>query len=443
MENTVLNPSLEALADELESAASAVEASSPEARTMQAVHGWTHPALNKYELSAFASRLAETIRADPIAELDEELAEEIDDATKSLAAFTVTTIRQGYLCNGNGAQAIPAYFITLAGIERLVAPLYGWSKVSDPSVMPRRIKTRLASLKAEIGTIAPDIDKLAAQVKDIAEAHAAAESLPTDLEALHEARSTIADSLKEATAKVADILKAAEAAEKALGVISLKEVAATKLADKCDEAYRTTTTTGLAAAFTDRGKKVSWSMWVWVVILLLSLGLAMWIGADRYHALSAALTDPKLGAGAVALHLLVSALGVGAPFWLAWIATLQIGQRFRLAEDYAFKATVARAYEGYRREAVRLDQESAGENAFEQRLFGAALQRLEEEPLRYVSRHDGGSPLEAFFARSDVGKLLDESGTGLRMRLLEIFNKGPQSPQKVVEPIKPTAPPTA
>lgn len=62
--------------------------------------------------------------------------------------------------------------------------------------------------------------------------------------------------------------------------------------------------------------------------------------------------------------------------WFAWLATKQIGQRFHLAEDYAFKASVAKAYEGYRKEAARIDPE------FEARLFGSALTRLDEAPLR-------------------------------------------------------------
>jgi hypothetical protein len=53
--------------------------------------------------------------------------------------------------------------------------------------------------------------------------------------------------------------------------------------------------------------------------------------------------------------VVLSLLSIGAPIWLAWQATKQIGQRFRLSEDYAFKASISRAYEGFRREAARID----------------------------------------------------------------------------------------
>ncbi|HDG8047078.1 TPA: hypothetical protein PCL14_003613, partial [Klebsiella pneumoniae] len=83
--------------------------------------------------------------------------------------------------------------------------------------------------------------------------------------------------------------------------------------------------------------------------------------------------------------------------------TKQIGQRFRLAEDYEFKASVSKAYEGYRREAVQLD------NDFTQRLFGNALTRLEEPPLRFVEEATHSSPIMEMLS-SDNFKSFIESG---------------------------------
>ena len=90
--------------------------------------------------------------------------------------------------------------------------------------------------------------------------------------------------------------------------------------------------------------------------------------------------------GGIAVQAVLSLLSVGAPLWFAWLATKQVGQRFRLAEDYAFKASVAKAYEGYRKEAARIDP------AFEHRLFDSALTRLDEAPLRLVETGTHGSP---------------------------------------------------
>jgi hypothetical protein len=97
----------------------------------------------------------------------------------------------------------------------------------------------------------------------------------------------------------------------------------------------------------------------------------------------------------------MSVFTIGAPIWLAWVATRQISQRFRLAEDYAFKASVARAYEGYRREAARLDPE------LEARLFASSLDRLEEAPLRFVATEEHSTPYQELLASPGFHKALD------------------------------------
>ena len=96
------------------------------------------------------------------------------------------------------------------------------------------------------------------------------------------------------------------------------------------------------------------------------------------------------------MNFILSILSVGAPLWFAWVATKQITQRFRLAEDYAYKASVAKAYEGYRREAAKIDP------AFAARLFGSSLTRLEEAPLRLMEENSHGSPLHELFGSSKL-----------------------------------------
>jgi hypothetical protein len=100
-------------------------------------------------------------------------------------------------------------------------------------------------------------------------------------------------------------------------------------------------------------------------------------------------------------NLAFSVLSLAAPVWLGWVATKQINQRFKLAEDYAFKATVASAYEAWKAEAKKHDK------AFEQRLFSSALSRLEEAPLRFVETESYGSPWHEFTSSPAFAKALD------------------------------------
>ena len=137
--------------------------------------------------------------------------------------------------------------------------------------------------------------------------------------------------------------------------------------DKCEEAFRTTTSKGLAGAFEDKARKLNASIRLWVAGLIAALGAGAVVGYTRLHALEAYLSNPNASGIKLTIQLILSILSVGAPLWFAWLATKQIGQRFRLAEDYEFKASVSKAYEGYRREAMQLDSD------FSQRLLAMHL----------------------------------------------------------------------
>ena len=105
----------------------------------------------------------------------------------------------------------------------------------------------------------------------------------------------------------------------------------------------------------------------WVGGLALALVAGSFLGAEKLVSLSAELASDSPKWGLIVTQVLLAVLSIGAPLWFSWLATKQIGQRFRLSEDYAFKASVAKAYEGYRKEAAKLDPE------FSAKLFGSAL----------------------------------------------------------------------
>lgn len=164
----------------------------------------------------------------------------------------------------------------------------------------------------------------------------------------------------------------------------------------------------MAAAFDHRAADLERSIVYWVIGLLLSLGVTAWLGKHRFDVVSSLLAaaDPRWGE--IWLNIALSIASVAAPVWFAWLATKQIGQRFRLAEDYAFKASVAKAYEGYKAEAARLDEQ------FESRLFDSALTRLEEAPLRLIESQTHGSPWHEIIESEAFKK-----GLGLAPEMLE------------------------
>ncbi|WP_214655585.1 hypothetical protein, partial [Vibrio anguillarum] len=110
-------------------------------------------------------------------------------------------------------------------------------------------------------------------------------------------------------------------------------------------------------------------------------------------------------------------LSLGAPLWFAWISTKQIGQRFKLSEDYAFKASVAKAYEGYRKEAAKIDP------VFEARLFSTALTRVEEAPLRLIDQESHSSPWQELLSSPGFQKALDTIPE-FRDKFIEVAKEG-------------------
>jgi hypothetical protein len=117
------------------------------------------------------------------------------------------------------------------------------------------------------------------------------------------------------------------------------------------------------------------------------------------------------------MEFIISILSVGAPIWFAWIATKQIGQRFKLSEDYGFKSSVAKAYEGYKKEASRIDEK------LEHRLFSSALTRLEEAPLRLMDGKTHGSPWHEIF-ESDNFKSAMNNIPEFRDKVYELAKEG-------------------
>jgi hypothetical protein len=262
----------------------------------------------------------------------------------------------------------------------------------DTKAMPGHIARRLRSIQTEVEQLAPNKDRLSGQLADIERAHQAAETLPLDLQTLADSRDRVLRLADESALSADKAKSSATAADISLNSITSKEEEAAKLVAQCEEAYRITTTKGLAAAFDLRASRLGNSMWVWVFGLMCALSAGTYMGSNRIEVLSRAVSSVDPQWGSIWIQIVLSVLSIGAPVWFAWLSTKQIGQRFRLAEDYAFKASVAKAYEGYRKEAARLDP------AFEARLFGSALTRLEEAPLRLVETGTHGSPWHEFFA---------------------------------------------
>lgn len=420
-----MNEQLEAVCRALDALGGAITSGWSSDQTFCDAWGWNCPAVTRHDAASIATSLAAEIRSADIQEIDEETSKFLDDLPRTLKVVQTQTIPQFW--GGNNGAAYAAYLGTISSIRASLHPLLGWKTIPDPKALPGHTVRRLKSIQAEVEALAPNKDLLQKQLQEIAQAHTVAENLPLDLKALGDARQKVVSHAEAAEAAAKRIDLATEASSEDVRKTKINADEAAKLVAQCEEAYRITTTKGLAAAFDQRATRLGWAVSIWVVGLVAALACGSYLGAQRLEALTQMLAAPSINWASILLHAILSFLSIGAPIWFAWLATKQIGQRFRLAEDYAYKASVAKAYEGYRREAARIDPE------FEARLFASALTRLEEAPLRLVDTTTHGSPWHEALSSSPVQKTID-AVPELRDRALALaadavsFLKRPKAP---------------
>lgn len=355
--------------------------------------GWLAPSVTRRDAAEHANKLSADLQSLETYPSTAEIS--VDEVIRRLSHLQNQTIP--YMYNGNIGQAYPAYVETLQAIRNILLPQRDWVSVSNRTTLPAQIVRKAAAAQSRIDELSTAIPHLAKKIEEINTAHAVADNLEVDLQALAEARAKVEKAATEASVQAEKIKLLLSDSAAALKKLSADADTATQLVAQCEEAYHITTTKGLAGAFDQRAKSLSWSMRGWVAGLSIALIAGSLLGAARLATITQELSTDNPKWALVVSQIVLAVLSIGAPLWFAWLATKQIGQRFRLAEDYAFKASVAKAYEGYRKEAAILDPE------FQATLFRSALGRLDEAPLRLVETQQHASPLQEF-ANSDLVK---------------------------------------
>ncbi len=282
-----------------------------------------------------------------------------------------------------------------------------WESVSEKTFMPKDLAQRLRSLEARLAALEPRSMEVENKITDIEAAHAAAEQLPEDLAELAAKRDKVQEIADTVQGLLEDSSNAAGAIEnlrdqsvEARRGISDSEDMAKKLISRSEQALRGSTGVGLAKSFETRQESLAVAGKFWVGGLVGALVAAIAIGAWRVWTLQNLLTNessPQI----VWMNVILTLFGIGGPIWFAWLSTKQISVNFKLAEDYAFKAAVSKAYEGYRSEAISIDP------ALQERLFASALDRFEESPIRLMEKEAHSSPLQELLANPAIRKGLE------------------------------------
>ncbi|MDR3641150.1 MAG: hypothetical protein P4L39_07485 [Humidesulfovibrio sp.] len=434
-----MHPTLLEIQAELDKVIAQIPGVVPNNEPLGIVHGWNLPELTRSELIESAQEIRDLITEQGSDDAGGNNAQ-IKDYVRRLMFLQQQTIPQFW--STNAAQAVPAYLFTLAGLRKALVPVLTRDAHAEAAANLRKMIPRIRAMEGRLNDLEPRTTSLATMVEQIEQAHSTADQLPTDLESLSEARKKIAKLVKASTDDQVHINGIHEQAEAFNKQLEQYAKDAESVLQRSETAYSAATSVGLAAAFSERSNRLSMSMWVWVGGLVGALMSGGYFGSKQLQTLSELIKAPDASASVIVPNLLLAMLSVGAPVWFAWLATKQIGERFRLAEDYAFKASISRAYEGFRREAARVDKD------LEARLLASALTRLDEQPLRLVETTYHGSPWHEL-AASDVFKqamavvpgftqLIKEFASNTLSNLMQTKTKT-ASPPKTVSPPKATS----
>lgn len=392
-----MHQTLLTIQEHLDAIAAQVQSAIPNDEPFGIAHNnWSFPGLTRAELVEEAQSLADLIE-DLGGEEVGDHEKRLHDYIRRLEYLKQHTIPQLW---GQAGQAVSAYLLTIQGLRKVLMPALTQDGFTETLTKQRKLTNRLRSLEANLNGLEPRTASLSTMVDRIEKAHNAADQLPTDLESLLEARQKIAALVENAGRDQSEIARLREAANSIDKQLNKSADDAKVVLERCETAYSAATSVGLAAAFSERSKVLSQSIWFWVTGLVCALAAGSYFGSSQLHTLSELFKIPNASTAVIVLNLMLSALSIGAPVWFAWLATKQIGQRFRLAEDYAFKASISRAYEGFRRETARFDKE------MEAQLLHSALARLDELPLRLVETDSHGSPWHELVSSNVVKQAL-------------------------------------
>lgn len=359
---------------------------------------WAFPGITKAELITETKNL--------ISLIDSKGNDEIDDKDGALARYlraleflSANTVPQIW---GNANDAVPAYIITINALKTALEPFLIKDDSKELAIQLKNQRKRIRGLEATLNELEPRTSPLKEMVFSIEQAHETAEQLPTDLESLREARETIGKLVTESTADKAATLAAKTEIEKLQAELKDVSKEANDVLEECKSTYAAATSVGLAAAFAERSDNLSKSIRFWVGGLILSLSAGGYFGSAQLQKLLELMAQKDISNLSMSINFIMAVLSIGAPVWFSWLATKQIGQRFKLSEDYAFKASVSRAYEGFRKETARFDKE------MEAKLLSSALTRLDELPLRLVEAESHGSPWHELASSSIVKQAMSK-----------------------------------
>lgn len=354
--------------------------------------GWQQPSTTKTDLS---DRINKTILALQKLEgkdfKDPAKIARIQQLPQTISSFQSQTLPN--LFGGNGYYSYVSLVSLLESIEGLIEEDLPkpptWEEIDSNKLLPAPIKKRIDNVDRGLKNVEKQYGSILDKVSIILEGYEAASNLPATLAGIESAQEQYENAKKQIDEIAKTVGKHVAEIEKHKELIERYRVQSFEIAGEIEEVYSAATRQGLGKAFQDRANELKLTTFIMMAILFATLSAGVYISHDRIEFVEDLLVKPNLSMQILWANISLTAISVAGPIWFAWLLTRQIGQRFRLAEDYGFKASVAKAYEGYRREV----QES-GDKELQSRLLQIALDKVEEAPLSHIEHDEPASPFQ-------------------------------------------------
>ncbi len=202
-------------------------------------------------------------------------------------------------------------------------------KIGSPDLLSlnAQSKRRYEKLLETISKVELEANGISEKSKIIIDAYNIAEDLPATSGELKSAKKLVDDSLLDITLKDKEAKKSLEEVQKTLSEIQNSQKVTESLVESFNKKYAAFTSTGLAAAFALRAKERKLSVQKWTLLLIFSLTICGFIGAERFPLLLQTLGN-KTDFVTVFINMFYGFLSMAPAIWLAWISSAQIGMNY-------------------------------------------------------------------------------------------------------------------
>ncbi|UGA38938.1 hypothetical protein JOS77_04445 [Chromobacterium haemolyticum] len=300
-------------------------------------HGYNAPPIDNRDIAYSFRVLIDLLESVDFSTVDSKKFQEdyIDDLTEKAEVLLNNHVPNLHASSHSSVALMCFVFAA----EHQISGIINKEMLKGSLVLPLSLRKHVSSAQANLDKAMSGISGIEGKVQEINSAYEVAMNLPSTVSDLEAAVNDVRASKKHADEKNKAIDQAVLAAEKNAGLIEGREAESSVLMENLNAAYVAATSQSLAASFSKRATSLSRSVWAWTVILTVALFVAGYVTFYRFPEMKILIeSDPTWRRVAISATLSFSQLA--APIWLAVVATKQIAFKFRLAEDYAYKASL-------------------------------------------------------------------------------------------------------